>query len=122
MTRPEPAPRSDVPVRAEPSPLTPVEPRQFRLALAAPPLGNLANVPVSSHDAAGRGDAWLLVFAVLLAGAAAFGLSAAGSLRVWLPAVALELSARLRSKGFSRAAGLRAASKDESSESIRYRD
>jgi hypothetical protein len=123
VTRPEPAPRSDVPVRAEPSPLTPVEPRQFRLALAAPPLGNLANVPVSSHGAAGRGDAWLLVFAVLLAGAAAFGLSAAGSLTVWLPAVALELSARLRSKGFSRAAGsIRAASKDESSESIRYRD
>jgi hypothetical protein len=123
VTPPEPALRADVPARAESSPVTSVEPRQFRLALAAPPLGNLANVPVSSHGAAGRGDAWLLVFAVLLAGAAAFGLSAAGSLTVWLPAVALELSARLRSKGFSRAAGsIRAASKDESSESIRYRD
>jgi hypothetical protein len=100
-----------------------VEPRQFRLALAAPPLGNLANLPVSSRGAADRGDAWLLVFAVLLAGAAALGLSAAGSLALWVPAVALELSARLRSKGFSRAAGgIRAASKDESSESIRYRD
>jgi hypothetical protein len=99
-----------------------VEPRQFRLALA-PPLGNLANVPVSSRGAAGRGDAWLLLFAVLLAGASAFGLSAAGSLTVWVPAVALEFSARLRSKGFSRRAGsLRAASKDESSNAIRYRD
>jgi hypothetical protein len=97
-----------------------VEPRQFRLALAAPPLGNLANVPVSSRGAAGRGEAWLLFFAVLLAGVTAFGLSAAGSLTVWLPAVALELSARLRSKGFSRRAG--SASKDESSEAIRYRD
>jgi len=42
---------------------------------------------------------------------------------VWVPAVALELTARLRSKGFSRAAGSkRAASKDESSDAIRYRD
>jgi hypothetical protein len=96
-----------------------VAPREFRLALA-PPLGNLANTQVSSRGAAGRGDAWLLVFAVLLAGAAAFGLSAAGSLPLWVPAVALELSARLRSKGFSRSAG--AASKDESSNAIRYRD
>ena len=123
VTRPEPAPRVDVPARAEPSPVTSVEPRQFRLALAAPPLGNLANVPVSSPGAAGRIDAWLLVFAVLLAGAAALGLSAAGSLRVWVPAVALELSARLRSKGFSRAAGTSGeASKGESSDAIRYRD
>jgi hypothetical protein len=100
-----------------------VEPRQFRLALAAPPLGNLANVPVSSRGATGRGAAWLLVFAVLLAGATALGLSAAGSLTLWVPAVALELSARLRSKGFSRgAANIRAASKDESSDAIRYRD
>ena len=60
VTRPEPAPRGDVPTRAEPSSVTSVEPRQFRLALAAPPLGNLANVPVSSRGAAGRGDAWLL--------------------------------------------------------------
>ena len=120
VTRPEPAPRGDVPTRAEPSSVTSVEPRQFRLALAAPPLGNLANVPVSSRGAAGRADAWLLVFAVLLAGAAALGLSAAGSLTVWLPAVALELSARLRSKGFSRRAG--SASKDESTNAIRYRD
>ena len=105
VTRPEPAPRGDVPTRAEPSPVTSVEPRQFRLALAAPPLGNLANAPVSSRGAAGRGDAWLLVFAVLLAGATAFGLSAAGSLTVWVPAVAFGLSARLRSKGFSRRAG-----------------
>jgi hypothetical protein len=120
VTRPEPAPRGDVPSRAEPSPVTSVEPRQFRLALAAPPLGNLANVPVSSRGAAGRGGAWLLFFAVLLAGAAALGLSAAGSLTVWLPAVALGLSARLRSKGFSGRAG--AASKDESSDAIRYRD
>jgi hypothetical protein len=119
VTRPEPAPRGDVPARAEPSPVTSVEPRQFRLALA-PPLGNLANAPVSSRGAAGRGGAWLLFFAVLLAGAAALGLSAAGSLTLWLPAVALELSARLRSKGFSRKAG--AASKDESSNAIRYRD
>jgi hypothetical protein len=121
VTRPEPTPRSDVPVRTDPSPASPGEPRQFRLALA-PPLGNLANVPVSSRGAAGRGDAWLLVFAVLLAGAAALGLSAAGSLAVWMPAVALELSARLRSKGFSRAAGIRAAAKDESPDAIRYRD
>jgi hypothetical protein len=99
-----------------------VEPRQFRLALASP-LGNLANAPVSSRGATGRGGAWLLLFAVLLAGATAFGLSAAGSLTVWLPAVALGLSARLRSKGFSRAAGtIRAASKDDSSDAIRYRD
>jgi hypothetical protein len=123
VTRPEPAPRGDVPTSAEHAPITTVEPRQFRVALAAPPLGNLAKLPVSSRGAAGRGDAWLLVFAVLLAGAGALGLSAAGSLAVWVPAVALELSARLRSKGFSRAAGgIRAASKDESSESIRYRD
>ena len=122
VTLPEPAPRGDVPARAEPSPVTSVEPRQFRLALS-PPLGNLANAPVSSRGAAGRGGAWLLFFAVLLAGVTAFGLSAAGSLTVWLPAVALELSARLRSKGFSRAAGtIRAASKDESSDAIRYRD
>jgi hypothetical protein len=122
VIRPEPAPRADVPARAEPSSSTSVEPRQFRLALA-PPLGNLANVPVSSRGAAGRGYAWLLLFAVLLAGASAFGLSAAGSLTVWVPAVALELSARLRSKGFSRRAGsIRAASKDESSNAIRYRD
>ena len=120
VTRPEPTPRGDVPTRAEPSSVTSSEPRQFRLALAAPPLGNLANVPVSSRGAAGRADAWLLVFAALLAGAAALGLSAAGSLNVRLPAVALELSARLRSKGFSRRAG--SASKDESSEAIRYRD
>ena len=121
--RPEPAPRGDVPARAEPSPVNSVKPRQFRLALAAPPLGDLANVPVSSHGAAHRGGAWLLVFAVLLAGVTAFGLSAAGSLTVWLPAVALELSARLRSKGFSRSAGsFRAAPKDESSDAIRYRD
>jgi len=100
-----------------------VEPRQFRLALAAPPLGNLANVPVSSHGAADRGGAWLLVFAVLLAGVTAFGLSAAGPLTLWLPVVALGLSARLRSKGFSRAPGtFRGASKDESSDAIRYRD
>jgi hypothetical protein len=100
-----------------------VEPRPFRLALGTPPLGNLADAPVSSRGAAGRGGAWLLVFAALLAGATAFGLSAAGSLTVWLPAVALGLSARLRSKGFSRAAGtIRAASKDESSDAIRYRD
>jgi hypothetical protein len=99
-----------------------VEPRQFRLALASP-LGNLSNTPVSSPGAAGRGGAWLLVFAVLLAGATAVGLSAAGSLTMWLPAVALGLSARLRSKGFSRAAGsIGAASKDESSNAIRYRD
>ena len=110
------------PPRAEPSPVTSVAPRQFRLALAAP-LGNLANAPVSSRGAAGRGDAWLLLFAVLLAGATAFGLSAAGSLAVWVPAFALALSARLRSKGFSRKAGsLRAASKDEASNAIRYRD
>jgi hypothetical protein len=120
VARPEPAPRGDAPARAEPSPTTAEEPRQFRLALAAPPLGNLANAPVSSRSAAGRVDAWLLVFAALLAGAAALGLSAAGSLAVWVPAVALELSARLRSKGFSRRAG--AASKDESSGAIRYRD
>ena len=120
VTRPEPVPRGDVPTRAEPSSVTSVEPRQFRLALAAPPLGNLANVPVSSRGAAGRADAWLLVFAALLAGAAALGLSAAGSLNVWLPAVTLELSARLRSKGFSRRAG--SASKDESTNAIRYRD
>jgi hypothetical protein len=120
VIRAEPVPRGDVSNRAEPSPITSVKPRQFRLALAAPPLGNLANVPVSSRGAAGRGGAWLLVFAVLLAGATALGLSAAGSLTVWLPAVALELSARLRSKGFSRKAG--AASKDESSDAIRYRD
>jgi hypothetical protein len=120
VTPPDPAPRADVPARAESSPVTSVEPRQFRLALAAPPLGNLANVPVSSRGAAGRGEAWLLFFAVLLAGVTAFGLSAAGSLTVWLPAVALELSARLRSKGFSRRAG--SASKDESSNAIRYRD
>jgi len=80
-------------------------------------------VPVSSRGAAGRGDAWLLLFAALLAGTAALGLSAAGSFGVFVPAVALELSARLRSKGFSRAAaGSRAASKDESSDAIRYRD
>jgi hypothetical protein len=97
-----------------------VEPRQFRLALAAPPLSNLTNVPVSSRGSAGRGGAWLLAFAVLLAGATAFGLSAAGSLTMWLPAVAFGLSARLRSKGFSRRAG--AASKDESTNAIRYRD
>ena len=122
VTRPEPAPRVDVPARPEPTADTSAEPRQFRLALA-PPLGNLANVPVSSRGAAGRSDAWLLLFAVLLAGATAFGLSAAGSLYVWLPAVALGLSARLRSKGFSRRAGsIRAASKDESSNAIRYRD
>ncbi len=42
VTRPEPAPRGDVPTRAEPSSVTSVEPRQFRLALAAPPLGNLS--------------------------------------------------------------------------------
>jgi len=122
VTRPEPAPRGDVSPRAQPSPVTSVAPRQFRLALAAP-LGNLANAPVSSRGAAGRGDAWLLLFAVLLAGATAFGLSAAGPLTVWVPAVALGLSARLRSKGFSRRAGsIRAASKDESSNAIRYRD
>lgn len=122
VTRPEPAPRGDLSPRAEPSPVTSVAPRQFRLALAAP-LGNLANAPVSSRGAAGRGDAWLLLFAVLLAGATAFGLSAAGSLAVWVPAFALALSARLRSKGFSRKAGsLRAASKDEASNAIRYRD
>jgi hypothetical protein len=120
VIRAEPVPPGDVSNRAEPSPITSMKPRQFRLALAAPPLGNLANVPVSSRGAAGRGGAWLLVFAVLLAGATALGLSAAGSLTVWLPAVALELSARLRSKGFSRKAG--AASKDESSDAIRYRD
>ena len=123
VIRAEPVPRGDVSNRAEPSPITSVEPRQFRLALAAPPLGNLAKVPVSSRGAAGRGGAWLLLFAVLLAGATALGLSAAGSLTVWVPAVALELSARLRSKGFSRRAGsIRAASKDESSNAIRYRD
>ena len=121
VTRPEPALRGDVPVRTEPSSVTSVAPRQFRLALA-PPLGNLANAPVSSRGAAGRGDAWLLFFAVLLTGAVAFGLSAAGSLAVWMPAVALELSARLRSKGFSRRAGIRAASKGESSDAIGYRD
>jgi hypothetical protein len=83
----------------------------------------VANVPVSSRGPGGLGDAWLLVFAVLLAGAAAVGLSAAGSLTLWVPAVALELTARLRSKGFSRAAGgKRAASRDESSDAIRYRD
>jgi DNA segregation ATPase FtsK/SpoIIIE, S-DNA-T family len=123
VIRAEPVPRRDASNRAEPSPITSVEPRQFRLALAAPPLGNLAKVPVSSRGAAGRIDAWLLVFAVLLAGAAALGLSAAGSLTVWVPAVALELSARLRSKGFSRRAGtIGAASKDESADAIRYRD
>jgi hypothetical protein len=122
VTRPEPAPRGDVSPRPEPSPVTSVAPRPFRLALAAP-LGNVANAPVSSRGAAGRGDAWLLLFAVLLAGATAFGLSAAGSLAVWVPAFALALSARLRSKGFSRKAGsLRAASKDEASNAIRYRD
>jgi len=122
VTRPEPAPRGDVSPRAEPSPVTSVAPRQFRVALA-PPLGNLANAPVSSRGAAGRSDAWLLLFAVLLAGATAFGLSAADSLAVWVPAFALALSARLRSKGFSRKAGsLRAASKDEASNAIRYRD
>ena len=121
--RDEPAPRGDVPARAESSPADSVEPRQFRLALAAPPLGDLANVPVSSRGAAGRGGAWLLLFAVLLAGATALGLSAAGPLTLWLPVVALGLSARLRSKGFSRGAGIiGAASKDESSNAIRYRD
>ena len=122
VTRPDPAPRGDVPFRAEPSAVTSVKPREFRLALA-PSLGNVANVPVSSRGPGGLGDAWLLVFAVLLAGAAAVGLSAAGSLTLWVPAVALELTARLRSKSFSRAAGSkRAASKDESSDAIRYRD
>ena len=121
VIRSEPPPRGDLPVRTKPSPVSSVAPRQFRLALG-PPLGNLANARVSSGGASARGDAWLLVFAVLLAGAAAFGLSAAGPLSLWVPAVALELSARLRSKGFSRAGGIRGGSKGESSDAIRYRD
>jgi hypothetical protein len=101
-----------------PSSVTSVAPRQFRPHWRR--RGNLANA--RSPHAVQLVAACRPLHGGTAARAAGFSGPTAGFAGCWVPAVALELSARLRSKGFARRAGIRAASKGESSDAIRYRD
>jgi hypothetical protein len=97
-------------------------PHEFRVALA-PPLADLSQARASASRAAPSLDrASLLFWAMFIAGVAALGLSTAGALRASGPALMVELSARLRSKGLSRPATRRRAAKHGSANGIRYRD